>query len=104
MQEDSLEHYAFCPVCVRYLRCRLCYSEPIDRGHLLVLGLHENEAQLGLLQCLAIWNYILYSSHNHLRCLSAEAHNAVEVTGVMEQYYREVVKDCSQGMMPQDDG
>ena len=47
---------------------------------------------------LAVWNYVLYSSFNHLRCLVPEMRRLVDVQGVLEQYYREVSKDSPEAM------
>ena len=101
--EDSLEHYAGCSICVGFLRSRLRFLEPIDRGHLVALGLHRGSACLTTLVKLAMWNYVLYCSFNYLRCLPSEVRSSVQVDGVMEQYYREGSRGCSEAMPLDDD-
>ena len=62
MQEDSLEHYAGCSVCVGCLRRKIRYMTPTDRGHLVSLGCHRQQPRDEELGKLALWNYVLYSS------------------------------------------
>ena len=68
VQEDSIEHYAGCPVCVGFLRNRLRYRGATDRGHLVVLGTHIQENGPGKLMRLALWSYTLFRAFNMLRC------------------------------------
>ena len=76
LQADSVEHYSGCRVCVGFLRSRLRYLEPIDRGHLVVLGVHQTYPGLGTLLRLALWNYVLYRSFNHCRHLTGPTHTS----------------------------
>ena len=91
LQADSLEHYSGCQVCVGFLRSRLRYLTPIDRGHLIVLGVHRAYPDLGALLRLALWNYVLYMSFNHCRHQIGSASRRTPVQGVFEQYLREAV-------------
>ena len=90
--EDSLEHYSRCSVCVCFLRRRIRYLDPIDQGHLLVLGAHRGVADIRQVAKLARWNYVIYSSFNTLRCISVEVRRTLQVQDIMEQHYKESIK------------
>jgi len=91
VQEDSVEHYAGCSVCVSFLRKRLQYRDPIDRGHLVVLGTHQVYPSQGNLMRLALWSYVLYRSFNHLRKAGARPPSGLSLPGIFEQYLRDAV-------------
>ena len=90
-QSDSLEHYAGCPVTVGFLRKRLQFHEPIDRGHLIVLSVHKGYPCLGALMRLALWGYVLYRTFNHLRHAIGQPPQPSIMHGIMEQYLREAI-------------
>ena len=91
-QEDSLEHYSGCRVCVEFLRRHLHFQGPIDRGHLIALGVHGSSfpRQEDLMR-LALWAYVLYRCHNHLRYAGSRHHGSSDLGGSMEQYLREAI-------------
>ena len=90
-QEDSLEHYSGCRACVTFLRGRLNYQGPIDRGHLLVLGVNISFPEREDLMRLALWCYVLYRTFNKLRCADYRSHRCSDLGGMMEQYLREAI-------------
>ena len=90
-QEDIIEHYASCPVCVQFLRSRINYSDPIDRGHLVVAGAHQGELRTEHHTKLAVWNFVVYSAFNTLRCMSAETRSRTRAKDVLEQHYKETL-------------
>jgi len=88
VQEDSLEHYAGCSVCVKFLRKRLHFQGCLDRGHLIVLGAHRGVSRADSLR-LALWGYVLYRTFNHIRHREGHAIGNYELEGILEQYLRD---------------
>ena len=66
-QEDSLEHYARCSVCVGFLRKHLHYTRSVNRGHLITLGANNSLQTAEDTVRLALWVFTLYKSVNHPR-------------------------------------
>ena len=89
MQEDSIEHYAGCKYCVGFLRRRLHYQGPIDRGHLVVLGVNRCDPRPEDVMRLALWSYMVYRAFNRFRTAGRDHLATSEVEGVMEGYLRE---------------
>ena len=76
------------------------FHAPVDRGHLIVLGVHKDAPNRTSVECLARWNYVLYKSFNHLRHNTSAQNGEVAVNGIMEQYLREAMDgqvDAQQG-------
>jgi hypothetical protein len=92
MQGDSLEHYAGCIVCVRFLRKHLHYQRPIDRGHLVALaansGTHSDEDIVRL----AVWAFTLYKTFNHLRTRQGPTLSAEDLESFMTTVMWEAVQ------------
>ena len=91
VQEDSIEHYAGCRYCVSFLRERLHFEGPVQRGHLIVLGVNTGSTGTEDLMRLALWIYVLYRTYNRLRHMSIDQRCNTQVRGIMEQYLRDAV-------------
>ena len=94
MEEDSIEHYAGCRVCVAFLRQRLYYLEPLTRGHLVVLGTNVGMSRDEDLVKLALWVYTLYKTFNHLRYRLGAQLSESELEGLMSANLHEGVAGC----------
>ena len=82
-QSDSLEHYAGCCICVGLLRTHLHYSTPINRGHLIVLGVNDGVPSIESLVKLSLWVYTLYRTFNILKHRAGVTLVEAEVEGLM---------------------
>ena len=91
MQEDSIEHYSGCRVCVAFLGKHLHYLEPVTKGHLVVLGTCVGMGRDKDLVRLALWAYTLYKTFNHLRNRSGVELSAVELEGLMLSFLHDGV-------------
>ena len=60
LQEDSIEHYACCLTCTSFLRQRLHFQGPLDKGHLIVLGTNVRIPSEEDVMRLGLWVYVLY--------------------------------------------
>ena len=90
LQEDSIEHYACCRTCVSFLRKRLHFQGPIDRGHLVVLGTnHRGQSQEDIMR-LGLWVYVLYRTFNYLR-KSQQHLGQTDMGGLLEQFLRDAI-------------
>ena len=58
---------------------------------MIVLGVHKMYPDIHTLTRLALWNYVLYRSFNHLRHSTGVPQYTDEIQGIMEQYLREAV-------------
>ena len=67
-QEDSIEHYAKCPISItsarNFLRIR---PQHLHIGHLVALGFTEGSQPREEILMRAIWAYVFYKTHNVLR-------------------------------------
>ena len=96
-QADSLEHYASCSVCVRFLRQHLHYTKPVNRGHLITLGANTcSQSEEDTIR-LALWVFALYKSFNHLRHRKGPTLSADELDSLMLTFLQDGVtgKDAS---------
>ena len=91
VHEDSLEHYAGCNICVSFLRNRLHFRGPLERGHLIVLGVNRSVPQVEDLMRLALWSFVLYKTHNHLKHLDTGINSTSTLAGIMEQFLRDAI-------------
>ena len=69
IQEDSIEHYASCAVCLHFLKHKLHFHGRVDRGHLVAMvansGAQKDEEED---VCrLAMWCFVLYKTFDKLR-------------------------------------
>ena len=93
-----MEHYAGCQCCVRFLRQRLHYKDPIDKGHLIVLGAHKHTPTDENMLRFALWSYVLCRTFNRLRHTGSASGSGQELEGMMEQYLRDAVNGCELGI------
>ena len=91
IQEDSLEHYSGCSVCLRFLRDKLHYKEDVNRGHLITLGANSGQQRDEDYCRLALWSFVLYKSFNKLRTRTGNRLNVDEVQGLMNVYLQDGV-------------
>ena len=91
MQEDSIEHYAGCAVCLQFLRGTLHYHGRVDRGHLIVLGANSGSQTDEDFCKLALWAFVLYKAFNQLRSRQGSSLQAGDVLGLMTQHLRDGV-------------
>ena len=67
-QEDSIEHYAKCPILICFARNLLrIRPQHFHIGYFLALGLTEGTQPREEILMRAIWVYALYKAHNVLR-------------------------------------
>ena len=76
---------------VWFLRNRLHVQGAIENGHLIVLGCHRYCPSNENLMRLALWNYVLYRTFNHIRCSENRQGCSKNLDGVMEQYLRDAI-------------
>ena len=91
VQEDSIEHYAGCSICVNFLRHKLHYRGPISRGHLIVLGANSGPQTDEDVCRLAMWNYSLYKAFNSLRHSRGQGRDAHDMSELLNGFLREGV-------------
>jgi hypothetical protein len=90
-QEDSIEHYAGCSICVAFLRSKLHYRGPINRGHLIVLGANSGSQTDEDICRLALWSYSLYKTFNSLRHSRGRSGDAQAMIELLNAFLREGV-------------
>ena len=88
-QEDSIEHYAGCSMCIEFLRNQLRYQGPIDKGHLIVLGCNTSLRSQEDICRLALWNYVVYKAYNFLRRSNRDV-TCQDIQNLWKGYLREV--------------
>ena len=88
--QDSIEHYAHCKITTSVLRRLLHYEGNIHKGQLMALGSNlAAQSDIDIIK-FALWNYVIYSTHNHLRNLQGELEGDINI--LMEQVLREAVR------------
>jgi len=103
-QEDSIEHYAGCSICVNFLRGKLHYRGPINRGHLIVLGANSGSQTDEDICRLALWNYSIYKTFNSLRCNHGGSRSATAMIELLNGCLREGVGNDETGIRLIDQG
>ena len=73
-----------------FLRERLHFQGPVERGHLIVLGVNSHMPQTEDLLRLALWSYVLYRTYNHLKHQGTSSSTS-NLAGVMEHFLRDAI-------------
>ena len=89
-QEDSIEHYAKCPISITFARNFLrIRPQHLHIGHFVALGLTEGSQPREEIMMRAIWVYALYKTHNMLRYKPLKP--GEEPSEMLKQFAREGV-------------
>ena len=89
MQEDSIEHYASCAVCLHFLKHKVNFHGRVDRGHLVALGANSGVQSEDHVCRLAMWCYVLYKTFNELRVRIDNGLGIQDILHMMEQFLRD---------------